>query len=70
MPTRSERIEAAPRPRAHAPLMRRVGAGFAVAGPGIWVFDEDRREAEAWGSELVDAAVMVLRRLRENGDGP
>jgi hypothetical protein len=47
-----------------------VGAGFAVAGPGFFVFDEDPREAESWGRELSGTADALLRRLRENGDGP
>ncbi len=70
MPTPSERAIAAPRPRAHALPLQRVGAGFAVAGPGFFVFDEDPREAESWGRELSGTADALLRRLRENGDGP
>lgn len=60
----SERTVEAPRPRAHAPLLPRVGAGFAVAGRGFFVFDEDPREAASWGRELHDVAERLRRRAR------
>lgn len=41
------------RSRTHARPVKRVGAGWAVATPRIYVWDECRSEVAAWGRELI-----------------
>jgi hypothetical protein len=59
-------------PRAPQPRLRRRGSGYVVTAPGLFVWEESRREAESWARDLAGHGAGLRAALPERSypEGP